>query len=54
MDDKLIKTVSQFKENVTSDPEELDDWFWTHEGWFHLDGYINHFQSSLMVIQQSS
>jgi hypothetical protein len=30
-----------FKVSVTSDSKELDDWFWTHEGWFHLDGYIN-------------
>jgi hypothetical protein len=27
-----------FKESVTSDPKELDDCFWTHERWFHLDG----------------
>jgi hypothetical protein len=28
-------------ENVTPDGEELDDWYWTDEAWFHLNGYVN-------------
>ena len=30
-----------FLEQVTYEGEELDNWFWTDEAWFHLDGYVN-------------
>jgi hypothetical protein len=28
-------------EHVTPDGEELDDWYWTDETWFHLNGYVS-------------
>jgi hypothetical protein len=30
-----------FMESVTPDGDELDDWYWSDEAWFHLDGYVN-------------
>jgi hypothetical protein len=28
-------------EHVTPEGEELDDWYWTDEAWFNLNGYVN-------------
>ena len=44
MDGDLVKRVTYcrwFMEHVTPDGEELDDWYWSDEAWFHLDGYVN-------------
>jgi len=30
----------QHMEHVITGTEELDDWFWIDEAWFHLDVYI--------------
>lgn len=26
---------------ISPDQDELNDWFWSDEAWFHLDGYVN-------------
>ena len=44
MDGDLVKRVTYccwFMEHVTPDGDELDDWYWPDEAWFHLDGYVN-------------
>jgi hypothetical protein len=33
-----ITSVLSGTENLTPDDGELDDWFWTDETWFRLDG----------------
>jgi hypothetical protein len=30
-----------FMEHVTPDGEKFDDWYWTNEAWFHLNGYFS-------------
>jgi hypothetical protein len=30
-----------FMKSGTRDGDELDDWNWSDEAWFHLDGYVN-------------
>ncbi|KAJ8884434.1 hypothetical protein PR048_016291 [Dryococelus australis] len=38
---KHVTYCRWFMEHVTPGGEELDDWYWSDEAWFHLDGYVN-------------
>jgi len=47
--EQLLQDISILQYYVTPHAKEMDDWFWTDEAWFHLDGNVSSHNSAIWL-----